>query len=210
MVEEKINPFEAPQSGEDALAINSAENSNRIPGSVLVASGCIALVVLFELVIISAATINGHSLTTLAWVAILGPMVAGLMLLCGFWFRIRFARLLARALATFVLLTAALLFIATTVEVIVFVVRGTTEAARTQFIRNAEFPPDTSFAIVLLAGASVPAVPAFFAYTIFASLGANSARQYFRLICVKCLSRRVRAANFVRTRMKCKDCGATW
>lgn len=47
-------------------------------------------------------------------------------------------------------------------------------------------------------------------WTLFFSLGTASARRYFRLVCPRCGNKKVRAADFLFNKAKCKKCSAMW
>lgn len=62
----------------------------------------------------------------------------------------------------------------------------------------------------LILGFAMLAATVIAMWTIFFSLGRPSARQYFRLICPRCGHKKVRAADFLFNKAKCKKCSAMW
>lgn len=209
MSEPNQNPFAAPKSdpsGGDNVPLPDQHGS--MPASVVLATATVAsIVALLALLVLMGGTTLGYGKMGIAELIILcAPLGVGVLLLIGLLCRNKLARQWGRIMGC---LGAVLASIALGFGVVgVVFVAMSNEAA--EFDAQLRGMPGGSFLLFALIGLAVYAVPAVMLWTIFFSLGRPAARRWFGLVCPSCHSPRTRAANFLYSRSKCKECSTTW
>ena len=196
------NPFAAPQSETERISPGLPELHGRMPGSVLLATGCVGVMVGLTVVGLVAAVLGEEPGVQAS--SLVALVIGGLVLL-GLVKRNRLARQWGRLLG---LLFACLFTFYFVVVLGAYIYMLTSDAFEEVGIDGpvVDFWMISTFAIVL----GMIVLPASLLWILFISLGKPTARQHFNLICPSCHGQRTKGVNFLFTKAKCKACGEVW
>lgn len=150
--------------------------------SVLIAAVCLGIVLLSRGVLAAMAVVEGTVSPGVAF----APLGLGVLIVFGMVKGHRLAWQWGRLLG---LVTAALVFIS---AITVWAALEDT-AGR-----------EAAFWAVFLGGQGAALMVMYF------TLGTSGAREHFRLVCPQCGSRKVRAADFIYSKAKCRKCKNRW
>ncbi len=196
------NPYASPQAELlDRTAVEDAD-LDRMPSSVMVAVGCVGFFLLEQLFYAAYWARMTHELPLSAFV--LGLPAAWLLvgLIQGNRLTWRAARLLLFLGA--VLSCLPLLVIVDLLYQQWYPSPPLTDPNSGDPILYQTFFPGLTVMLAITSARALLMVASTF------SLGRPTARQYFNLYCPNCQSRRVKAADFLFRKARCKECGNVW
>lgn len=195
------NPYAPPAVDERAAPYDGASlDDPRMPGSVIVALVSVAIVVLFNLLMVVGATVANQGLMVLYLVTLL----IGVVVLIGLARRNRLAWQWGRIMGMLGAVLATLTVGMAVVGMVMAVQSGELDEVFAQAGGRAAMITGIAIGVAMLV------LPTLCLWVAFFALGRPSARRWFRLVCPSCESRRVRAVGFLYSRARCRRCQAVW